>query len=66
MKPFNEWFRKQCDGSGMMQKDIAKKLCVSQSSIAMWCEGTRQPSLKRLKDIARLYDVDVSELLRRL
>lgn len=47
----------------MTQKDFAKKLSVSANTIYRMCKNESQPSLRLLKKMANLLDVDISELL---
>jgi putative transcriptional regulator len=45
------------------QKDFAKKLAVSPNTIYRMCKNESQPSLRLLKKMANILDVDISELL---
>lgn len=47
----------------MFQKDIARVLNVSVSTISMWEVGTNQPSSDDIKKIANFFDVSTDYLL---
>ena len=44
-------------------KWLADKLCKNQSTISLWCNNERQPSLETLIEIATVLDIDVRELI---
>ena len=44
-------------------KWLADKLSKNQSTISLWCNNERQPSLETLTEIATVLDVDVRELI---
>ena len=50
---------------GKSQTWLAEQLGKSRSTIALMVNNKTQPHLKDLKEIARLLDVDISELLYR-
>ena len=39
---------------GMDQKELARRLCVSQSLVCCWKTGEREPKLKQLMEISRI------------
>jgi DNA-binding Xre family transcriptional regulator len=45
-------------------KWLAEQLNVAPSTVSKWCTNTAQPSLETLVDIAKLLEVEVSELIR--
>lgn len=45
------------------QKELAEKLSVTPNSIFRICKNESQPSLKLLKRIALILDVDIKDLL---
>ena len=47
----------------MTQRDVADGLGTSQSAIAMWENGTREPDFKTIKRIATFFGVPMSSLL---
>ena len=47
---------------GLTQQDLANRLHVSRSLIAMWEAGTRTPNYLNIAATARILGVDVSEL----
>ena len=52
--------RKQC---GYTQVDLAEKLGVGPSTIAMWETGKRTPSFKLLNDLSDLFDKTTDYIL---
>jgi DNA-binding XRE family transcriptional regulator len=44
-------------------KWLAKQVKVTPVTVSKWCSNTRQPSLETLTEIAKVLDVDVTELL---
>lgn len=44
-------------------KWLAEQLGKNVSTVSKWCTNSSQPSLEVLPEIARILDVDVSELL---
>lgn len=49
--------------AGLTRADVAKILNVSKSAVAMWELGQRQPNAKKLKQLAKLFDITVDQLL---
>lgn len=47
----------------MEQRELAKKLHVGASSVSDWVNGKTFPRHKRLKAIAKIFNVDVAELV---
>jgi transcriptional regulator with XRE-family HTH domain len=50
---------------GYTQEEVAERLGVNVETISRFERGTVLPTLPRLMDLAALYDVPVSRLLRR-
>jgi transcriptional regulator with XRE-family HTH domain len=48
---------------GMSQKELAVQLGRNPNTITSICNNKSQPHLKDLKEIARVLDVDIRELL---
>ncbi|WP_294836273.1 helix-turn-helix domain-containing protein [uncultured Eubacterium sp.] len=53
-------FRKQKE---LSQEYLAEKMNVSRQTISKWENGTAMPDLKKLTDLASLFDVSMDELL---
>lgn len=53
-------FRKQKEFS---QEYLAEKMNVSRQTVSKWENGTAMPDLKKLTDLASLFDVSMDELL---
>jgi len=49
--------------SGLTQKELAKSISVTQSAVAMWETGKRQPSLADLDRICGVLRIDPKEVL---
>lgn len=47
------------------QTQIAKRLNVSQATVAMWENGKRMPSLEKMEEIADFFNVDIDYLYGR-
>lgn len=45
-------------------KWISEQLGVSRATVSKWVNNTSQPSLEMIEKLARLLDVDYTELLR--
>ena len=48
---------------GLTQAAVAKKLGVTVMAVWRWENGERNPSLRVLKDIARIFECSIDELL---
>ena len=48
----------------MSQKDLAKKVKKTPNTITRICNNESQPSLKFLREIALILDVDIRELIQ--
>lgn len=49
--------------NGLKQKDLAKELGVSCSTVSYWCSGGRVPNVRQLYEIARRLNVSADYLL---
>ena len=49
--------------SGMKQSELGEKIAYSDKTISKWENGTAMPDLKKLTDLASLFDVSMDELL---
>lgn len=47
----------------MTQEQLAERLFVSRELVSKWELGQRRPNVKILKELAKLFDVDVDELI---
>lgn len=48
---------------GLTQKELARRVGITQQAIARYEAQERMPSLRMLKRLARALDVDIAELL---
>jgi transcriptional regulator with XRE-family HTH domain len=46
------------------QRDLAKKLDVSDTIVSLWCSNKIMPSVKHLNQIADYLDVKVKDLIK--
>lgn len=60
---FNEKLRYLRTRDHLSQVDFAKELGFSQSSVAGWENGTREPNIKTLIEIANYFNVSVDYLI---
>lgn len=54
------YFRKRAN---LTQRELAKELDISQSALAMYERGLREPSFEQLEAIADYFNVNMSTLL---
>ncbi len=45
------------------QRDLAKKMKLSQAIVSNWCTGYRKPSLKHLPTLSKLLGISMKELV---
>jgi putative transcriptional regulator len=50
-------------GKKLKQVDLAHELGVVKSTVSMWCSNKSQPPLQKLSEVARVLEVDITELL---
>jgi transcriptional regulator with XRE-family HTH domain len=48
---------------GMTQTDLADKMRVSRSTIAMWESNKREPDLESLEALADIFNVDIGSIV---
>lgn len=51
---------------GLSQAELARKLNVAQTTVAMWEVGARKPNIVMLKKIAKFFGCTTDELLEEL
>ena len=49
---------------GMMQKELAQQIGIPAARMSNYISGFRNPGKERLKDIARILECDVEELVK--
>ena len=47
----------------MTQKELAERLEMSQQAIAKWENGTAEPTVKNLRELAIIFGISVDDLL---
>lgn len=65
MATFNERFKELRKNKGLSQRELAIALHMSNSTIAMYETGKRQPDFEALEQIADFFNVDMDYLLGR-
>ena len=60
---FGLYFKRCRRKSGKTQKQVAEYLGVCQSSVSDWESNISRPDYEKLLELAKFYDVTVSELL---
>ena len=63
-KPINR-IRVALAGKERSNRWLAEKLGKTDATVSKWCSNKMQPSLETLVEIAKVLDVDVSELLNK-
>ena len=48
---------------GLTQTDLAEKLQVSRSTVAMWESNKREPDLETLEALADIFNVDIGSIV---
>lgn len=60
---FDENLREHRKAMGLSQEELAEKLGVTRQTVSKWENGTAMPDLKKLTDIANLFNSSMDELL---
>jgi len=60
---FNERLRQLRQQSSLMQKDIAKILGISPITLRQYEQGTREPNIEKLLQLAIIFNVSLDDLL---
>ena len=63
-KSLGEVLREQRTRCKMTQEFVAETIGVSRQAVSKWESGTSDPSTSNLFAIAKLYGIDVEELIR--
>ena len=63
MGSFNENLRLLRKKNNMTQADLAKRIGISSSAVAMYERGEREPNIKTLKKMGSFFNVDMNFLL---
>lgn len=63
MSVFGERLKELRKESELTQKELADKLSISSSAVAMYERGNREPSFEIMEEIADLFNVDMNFLL---
>ena len=60
---FNEKLQALRKQKGLTQQDLAEKLFVTRTAISKWELGKGYPNIESLKQISKLFEITVDELL---
>ena len=63
-RSLGETLKQERTRRGMTQEFVAEALGVSRQAVSKWENGTSDPSTSNLLALAKLYGVDVGELLK--
>ena len=58
MEEINERIKRVIAEQGIKQRDLAKALGITESSVSTMCSGKSKPSGQTINDICRLYNVN--------
>lgn len=62
-KVFVENFNYHLAKSGLMKKDIAKKLNISQGTVTDWCKLRAYPRMDKVQRLAEIFGIEMSDLV---
>ena len=48
----------------MTQEELAEKLNVNRSTVAMWETGAAMPRADKLPELAKIFDCEISDLFK--
>ena len=60
---FGEKIQKLRNQNKWTQEDLAEKLYVSRTAVSKWESGKGYPNIDSLKDIAKIFNITIDELL---
>ena len=63
MDIFVQRLNEQLEINKISKYKLAKDLKVNGQTVAFWCNGTNEPKISYLKDIAKYFDVSADYLL---
>lgn len=63
-QPLSDILKAQRTAHDMTQEQVAEALGVSRQAVSKWESGAAEPSTSNLLALAKLYGVDLNELLR--
>lgn len=58
-RPFGEYIRKKRQEAGLLQKELARRLYVTESTVSKWERGLSYPDISMVPDICR--ELNISE-----
>ena len=57
--------KKHREAAGMSQQELADKVGVKRSAVAMWETGKAMPRADKLAEMAQLFGCSIEELMKR-
>lgn len=63
---FSKNLRRYISKSGKMQKEIAKEMSISTSTLNNWCMGNSMPKMGKIQELADYFQIGKSALLDNL
>lgn len=62
-KKIGEFIKSKREENNLSQDTLAEKLGVSKATISLYESGDRKPSLKRLSELAKIFETPLSNFL---
>ena len=63
---FTKWLNKKLFENEMSQRELSKKLEIHESLVSRWMSGEREPSLKNILALSKLFSVDIEEITKNM
>lgn len=57
--------KKQREAAGMSQQELADKIGVARSAVAMWETGQSKPRYDKLSEMSQLFGCSIEELMKK-
>tara|TARA_R110000824_G_scaffold268477_1_gene457091 strand:+ start:1296 stop:1541 length:246 start_codon:yes stop_codon:yes gene_type:complete len=54
---FGQWLKMKLKMNGVLQKDLAKQICVSTNTVTSWTRGDREPSVRNFAWICKYLSI---------
>ena len=54
---FGQWLKMKLKMNGVMQKDLAKQICVSTNTVTSWTRGDREPGIRNFIWTCRFFAI---------
>ena len=54
---FGQWLKMKIKMNGIMQKELARQICVSSNTVTSWTRGDREPSMRNFYWICHVISI---------